>query len=246
MNIQQALTITSQPVGETAKPTINARDLHTWLESKQDFSNWISNRIKQYGFEENIDYVVFNKIIENPQSPENKGGRPRKDYHITFDMAKELGMVERNDKGREARRYFIACEQRLIRHLSQQKPDNSVSNAHITSLMRTLKDTIEGQNRIMHRMISMQRQSLDLQAQMMGVLEKQTSRRRYRPATNEDYFKVKDMLKANKSFDYISEALGISKGSIHGIKHGLLHLGNAGMLERVTINTTRTNININA
>ena len=239
MNIQQALTITSQPVGETAKPTINARDLHTWLESKQDFSTWIKNRIGQYAFEENVDFVRLHKKME-------ANNASMIEYHITFDMAKELGMVERSDKGREARRYFIACEQRLIRHLSQQKPDNSVSNAHITSLMRTLKDTIEGQNRIMHRMISMQRQSLDLQAQMMGVLEKQTSRRRYRPATNEDYFKVKDMLKANKSFDYISEALGISKGSIHGIKHGLLHLGNAGMLERVTINTTRTNININA
>ncbi len=241
MNIQQALTITNQFVGDNAKPTINARDLHAWLESKQDFSNWISNRVKQYGFEENIDYLL-NKIIVQHES----GKKHKNEYHITFDMAKELSMVERNDKGREARRYFIACEQRLIRHLSQPKPDNSISNAHITTLMRTLKDTIEGQNRIMHRMISMQRQSLDLQAQMMGVLEKQTSRRRYRPATNEDYFKVKDMLKANKSFDYISEALGISKGSIHGIKHGLLHLGNAGMLERVTINTTRTNININA
>ena len=239
MNIQQALTITSQPVGETAKPTINARDLHAWLESKQDFSTWIKNRVQQYRFEENVDFVRLHKKME-------ANNASMIEYHITFDMAKELSMVERNDKGREARRYFIACEQRLIRHLSQPKPDNSISNAHITTLMRTLKDTIEGQNRIMHRMISMQRQSLDLQAQMMGVLEKQTSRRRYRPATNEDYFKVKDMLKANKSFDYISEALGISKGSIHGIKHGLLHLGNAGMLERVTINTTRTNININA
>lgn len=246
MNIQQALTITNQQVGNDAKPTINARDLHTWLESKQDFSNWISNRIKQYGFEENIDYVVFNKIIENPQNPENKGGRPRKEYHITFDMAKELSMVERSDKGREARRYFIACEQRLIRHLSQQKPDNSVSNAHTRMLMKTLKQTIEGQNRILNRMVNMQSQSLDLQAQMMGVIEKQNTRRRYRPPTNEDYFKVKDMLNKGKSFAFISDALGISKNSIHGIKHGLLHLGNAGMLERVSVNTPRTSININA
>ena len=238
MNIQQALTITSQPVGETAKPTINARDLHAWLESKQDFSTWIKNRVQQYRFEENVDFVRLHKKME-------ANNASMIEYHITFDMAKELSMVERNDKGREARRYFIACEQRLIRHLSQPKPDNSVSNAHITTLMRTLKDTIEGQNRIMHRMIGMQRQSLDLQAQMMSVVEKQTSRRRYRPATNEDYFKVKDMLKANKSFAYISEALGISKGSIHGIKHGLLHLGNAGMLERITMHSARTTININ-
>ena len=104
MNIQQALTITSQPVGETAKPTINARDLHVWLESKQDFSTWIKNRIGQYAFEENVDFVKLHKKMEL-----SKTGQTAIEYHITFDMAKELSMVERNDKGREARRYFIAC-----------------------------------------------------------------------------------------------------------------------------------------
>ena len=88
--------------------TVNARELHVFLESRQDFSTWIKSRIEKYGFVENQDFVVFHKKMENPQ-----GGRPAIEYHITLDMAKELSMVENNDKGREARRYFIECEKQL-------------------------------------------------------------------------------------------------------------------------------------
>ena len=90
------------------KRTVNARDLHEFLKSKQEFANWIKSRIRDYGFEKNHDFVVFDNFIKNPQ-----GGRPSKEYHVTLDMAKELSMVERNEKGKQARRYFIACERRL-------------------------------------------------------------------------------------------------------------------------------------
>jgi phage anti-repressor protein len=87
------------------KRAVNARELHHFLESKQDFSNWIKNRIEKYGFVENQDFEVYNKIIENPQ-----GGRPTIEYALSVDMAKELSMVENNEKGRLARKYFIECE----------------------------------------------------------------------------------------------------------------------------------------
>lgn len=87
---------------------VNARELHAFLESRQDFSNWIKNRIADYGFIENQDFVLFNNFIENP-----KGGRPRIEYFISLDMAKELAMVERTEKGKQARQYFIECEKRL-------------------------------------------------------------------------------------------------------------------------------------
>lgn len=87
---------------------VNARDLHQFLESKQEFSNWIKNRISDYGFVKNEDFEVFDNFIKNPQ-----GGRPSKDYAISLDMAKELSMVERNEKGREARKYFISVEKKL-------------------------------------------------------------------------------------------------------------------------------------
>lgn len=84
---------------------VNARELHRFLESKQDFSNWIKKRIEKYGFIENQDFEVFNNSIENP-----KGGRPTIEYALSIDMAKELSMVENNERGRQARKYFIECE----------------------------------------------------------------------------------------------------------------------------------------
>lgn len=87
---------------------VNARDLHAFLEIGRDFSNWIKARIFDYDFQENQDFVVFAKISENPN-----GGRPTTEYHISLDMAKELSMVERNAKGKQARQYFIDCEKRL-------------------------------------------------------------------------------------------------------------------------------------
>lgn len=97
------------PISEkNGKQAVSARDLHSFLESKRDFSNWIKDRIEKYDLVENEDYVVFNKFGENPN-----GGRPLIEYALTIDAAKELSMVEGNEKGKLARRYFIACEQKL-------------------------------------------------------------------------------------------------------------------------------------
>lgn len=81
----------------------NARSLHAFLESKQQYSHWIKDRIADYGFQQNEDYLIVT---------ERTNGRPRKEYHITLDMGKELGMVERNERGRQIRKYFIECERR--------------------------------------------------------------------------------------------------------------------------------------
>ena len=106
--------------------TVNARDLHAFLGSKQDFSTWIKSRIEQYGFIENQDFVVFHEIMENPQ-----GGRPAKEYFITLDMAKELAMVERTEQGQKARRYFIECERRYLsgERIGQSKPAQPLLDA---------------------------------------------------------------------------------------------------------------------
>ena len=85
---------------------MNGQD--TFLEVQTRFNDWIAARINKYEFIENQDFVSF---TENSVKP--KGGRPSQEYYITLDMAKELAMIERNDKGRQARRYFIECEKKL-------------------------------------------------------------------------------------------------------------------------------------
>ena len=91
------------------KKAVSARDLHAFLESKQDFSTWIKNRIEKYDLVENVDYVTAPQIYGTA----NGGHSTRLEYALTIDAAKELSMVEGNEKGKQARKYFIACEQKL-------------------------------------------------------------------------------------------------------------------------------------
>ncbi|EFO30080.1 toxin-antitoxin system, toxin component, Bro family [Roseibium sp. TrichSKD4] len=91
-------------IGHDLIQTVDARELHGFLECGEEFAHWIKQRISQYGFVENRDFVTFR---ENSQK-----GRPRQEYALSLDMAKELAMVERNDKGKQARQYFIECERR--------------------------------------------------------------------------------------------------------------------------------------
>ncbi|HFO7470603.1 TPA: antA/AntB antirepressor family protein [Escherichia coli] len=88
----------------------NARDLHAFLGVKKVFAAWIANRISEYEFMENQDYILLSNFGKQTSG---RGGHNRKDYHLTLDTAKELAMVERNEKGRQIRRYFIECEKKL-------------------------------------------------------------------------------------------------------------------------------------
>lgn len=87
---------------------VSARELHTFLGSKRDFSNWIKNRIDKYGLIEEVDFTLA-KIVERGKS----GAQTKIEYALTIDCAKELSMVEGNEKGKQARKYFIACEKKL-------------------------------------------------------------------------------------------------------------------------------------
>ena len=106
--MRQLLKLTEAEIDGAPVQTINARDLHAFLEVGKDFSNWIKDRIASYDFAENRDFVVFAETGGKPF-----GGRPAKEYALSLDMAKELAMVERNERGKQARQYFIECERRL-------------------------------------------------------------------------------------------------------------------------------------
>lgn len=88
------------------KKAVNARDLHAFLESKRDFSTWIKDRIKSYDFIEGVDFQSFTEIVER-----EIGATTRIEYALSISMAKELSMIENNERGKQARKYFIACEE---------------------------------------------------------------------------------------------------------------------------------------
>lgn len=107
MNNTQLVPVFTGEIQGEQRQLCNARDLHTFLEVGRDFSNWVKARIEEYGFLEGEDY---SPILANRS--DGKAGKPRIDYHLTLATAKELAMVENNDKGREVRRYFIEMEKR--------------------------------------------------------------------------------------------------------------------------------------
>ncbi len=124
--------ITARDLPGGSVQTVDARELHGYLEVGKMFAHWIKDRIKQYGFVEGADYMVFAETGKNPQ-----GGRPAMEYHLTLDMAKELAMVERNDRGRAARRYFIECERR-----AQASPTQHLMQME-RQIMQMIEDRVE-------------------------------------------------------------------------------------------------------
>lgn len=87
---------------------VSARELHDFLEIETPFHIWIE-RMLEYGFENWLDYVL-NKNVQNLNP---LGGRPSKDYFLSIETAKEISMLQRTEKGKEARKYFIECERKL-------------------------------------------------------------------------------------------------------------------------------------
>lgn len=98
------IPVNQSQVGDDLVQTVNARELHEFLGVGKVFAAWIQDRIQQYEFVEGVDYVV---TVSKTGIRKNV---TQKDYFITLDMAKELSMVERNAKGKQARQYFIQCE----------------------------------------------------------------------------------------------------------------------------------------
>ena len=81
---------------------VSARELYKFLEATERFSNWFERQL-QYGFTENVDYVgckQFNALANQELM----------DYALTIDCAKEISMLQRNEKGKQARKYFIEVE----------------------------------------------------------------------------------------------------------------------------------------
>jgi anti-repressor protein len=95
---------------ESDRPTVLGRDLHAALEVETPYHKWLP-RMCEYGFSEGADYAeVSDKFVHNPQ-----GGRPATDHQLTIDMAKEICMLQRSEKGKTCREYFISIEKQWNR-----------------------------------------------------------------------------------------------------------------------------------
>lgn len=124
---------------DSDRPTVSARDLHEFLEVATDYRHWFP-RMCEYGFTESIDYTPV--IFDHP-----KNGQPTKDYQLTIEMAKEICMLQRNEKGRQARQYFINLEKawntpEMIMSRALKMAENTISSLKLTNSQLTVENQI--------------------------------------------------------------------------------------------------------
>lgn len=103
------IKITEQPGGDRA---VSARELHEYLEVKTDFTDWCK-RMFEYGFDEGKDYII---LLKNGEKVSKSNPI---DYALTLDAAKEISMLQRSEKGKQARQYFIEVEKAATKPMTQ-------------------------------------------------------------------------------------------------------------------------------
>lgn len=221
----QLIPVTDRLIGSHQVQTVNARELHEFLGNKRQFSDWVKQRIGEYKFIENQDFVIVSQNCETITKDGQRRVTVRNDYFVSLNMAKELAMVERTDKGREARQYFIDCERQLYElTLSRQtKAVSKNANWHLTQVINTLKTTVHNQQKAMDKIVSLHERSLELQALSLQILQTQQTKApqavRYRGATVDDIDSVHDLLEQGFSIRQVSDKLGISSYAVSRIKH---------------------------
>ncbi len=110
---KEEMELTMPLITQGEQSLTDARWLHQRLQSGYQFSDWIKTRINEFGFIEGQDYFIDkSKKTLISEISEIVGKRKTTNYLITLDMAKELAMLERNDIGRNMRRYFIEVEKK--------------------------------------------------------------------------------------------------------------------------------------
>jgi len=100
-------------IGDIEVDSVNARDLYVFLGSKQQFGNWIINRISRYSFTEGVDYISFHRSMKAENTYINT-----KEYTITLDMAMVLSVTERHPNGTKAYKIFCSLlgKEIVVRH----------------------------------------------------------------------------------------------------------------------------------
>jgi len=133
------------------KRFVNARELYGWLGVGRDFSNWIKDRIGKYDFVEDLDFfVAFAKFgdgfsgLNKAKAIDPKSGKIlAREYIISIDMAKELAMLENNEKGKMVRKYFIRVENDFKKVMRVATMDPKFINQLTSQFFETREETKE-------------------------------------------------------------------------------------------------------
>ena len=120
---------------DSERPTVLGRDLHDALQVKTAYMDWFP-RMCEYGFLEGVDFISFLR--------ESSGGRPAKDHQLTIAMAKEICMLQRTERGKECRQYFIKVEEQW------NSPDAIMQRALLIANSRVEK--LRGENLQLQKM----------------------------------------------------------------------------------------------
>ena len=112
---------------------VMGRDLHEFLEVKKAYTTWFMS-MAEYGFSAGQDFLPKKEEI-------NGRGRPQQDHIISLDMAKEISMIQRTERGKQARQYFIECERRLKQVQPELTPEQLMAKALLQAEQTMLEQT---------------------------------------------------------------------------------------------------------
>lgn len=130
--MNEIIPISSHTIGADSVPTVNLRQLHAKLESMQHFSNWAKSRLEEAMATEGVDYLTNKKISQGKDGSR----RPLTDYYVTLDTAKHIAMLERNERGREIRAYFIEAEKTLRAAPARNMGPVELARLHLAAALR--------------------------------------------------------------------------------------------------------------
>lgn len=131
--MEELIKVTKDNKGNSV---VSGRELHDFLGVNTPYTQWFE-RMVRYGFTENVDFIGLSQKSEKPI-----GGRPQQDHALTIDMAKEISMIQRTDKGKQARQYFIEVEKAYKQGQTQYKLPQTFSEALIELAKEVKKNEV--------------------------------------------------------------------------------------------------------
>ncbi|CAI3319313.1 antA/AntB antirepressor family protein [Enterococcus cecorum] len=125
---------------ENGEQLVSGRELHEFLEVETPYRKWFP-RMTEYGFDEGVDYTpdFFVHPMNNQETT---------DHAMTLDMAKEISMIQRTEKGKQARLYFIEVEKQYKLDTSSLSPELQFMNSVVQSLAKQEMATKQLSNKL--------------------------------------------------------------------------------------------------